>query len=165
MHELFRGISLRLPTARAPPSRRESRVCLLRARGSGAYLEQQDVDPEALRWPRRATQIKKVLHCLAPTIVCLQEVPLLHSAWVVDVPHHLSGWSAGRARPSIGGFGLAAWINLGSLPLRPHQMLQSNRAKVRLCGCVGRLHRSMTTSSTHLSPIDGKLVLFVLLLD
>ncbi|CAE7863615.1 angel2 [Symbiodinium microadriaticum] len=41
---------------------------------SGAFFK--DVDPEALRWPRRATQIKKVLHCLAPTIVCLQEVEL-----------------------------------------------------------------------------------------
>ncbi|CAE7588192.1 angel2 [Symbiodinium natans] len=41
---------------------------------SGAFFK--DVDPEALRWPRRATQIKTVLHALAPTILCLQEIEL-----------------------------------------------------------------------------------------
>ena len=36
----------------------------------------KDVHPEALRWSRRAAQIRGVLFSMCPEIVCLQEVEL-----------------------------------------------------------------------------------------
>ncbi|CAE7709389.1 CCR4 [Symbiodinium pilosum] len=59
---------------------------------SGSFFK--DVDPEALRWPRRAMQIKTVLHALAPTILCLQEIEL-------DRPLEELGLSLGFALGSV----------------------------------------------------------------